>query len=74
MRGGGEILGKNQYGFENFIFFNMSVHKYLLEMASHEANQILYEDPNLTGPRGKALIDLLYLFGRDKAIDLISAG
>ncbi len=74
MRGGGEILGKNQYGFENFIFFDISIHKFLIDMASKEAEKIINEDPCLEKKRGKALIELLYLFKKDKAVDLISAG
>ncbi len=74
MRGGGEILGKNQYGYEDFIFFDISIHQDLLKMATLEATDILNNDPNLASDRGKKLIDLLYLFEKNKAIDFISAG
>ena len=74
MRGGGEILGKNQYGYEDFIFFDISIHQDLLKMATFEATDILNNDPNLASDRGKKLIDLLYLFEKNKAIDFISAG
>jgi len=74
MRGGGEILGKNQYGYEDFIFFNISIHQDLLKMAALEATEILNNDPNLVSDRGKKLIELLYLFEKNKAIDFISAG
>ena len=74
MRGGGEILGKNQYGYEDFIFFDISIHQDLLKMATLEATDILNKDPNLASDRGKKLIDLLYLFEKNKAIDFISAG
>ncbi len=74
MRGGGEVLGKNQYGFENFVFFNIIHHKKLLHMAISEVNDILNLDPNLKTDRGKRLIELLYLFEKEKAVDLISAG
>ena len=36
--------------------------------------QYLNNDPNLTSNRGKKLIELLYLFEKNKAIDFISAG
>ena len=36
--------------------------------------QYLNNDPNLASDRGKKLIDLLYLFEKNKAIDFISAG
>ena len=74
MRGGGDVLGKNQYGFENFIFYNIINHQNLLKMAIMEVNGILNADPNLQSDRGKKLIDLLYLFEKEKAVDLISAG
>ena len=74
MRGGGDVLGKNQYGFENFIFYNIIKHQNLLKMAIMEVNDILNSDPNLQSARGKRLIDLLYLFEKEKAVDLISAG
>ena len=74
MRGGGEILGKNQYGYEDFVFFDISIHQDLLKMATHEAIDILNNDPNLASDRGKRLIELLYLFEKNKAINFISAG
>ena len=74
MRGGGEILGKNQYGYEDFIFFDISIHQDLLKMATLEATEILDNDANLVSDRGKKLIELLYLFEKNKAIDFISAG
>ena len=74
MRGGGEILGKNQYGYEDFIFFDISTHQDLLKMATIEASEILNNDPNLASDRGTKLIELLYLFEKNKAIDFISAG
>ena len=43
-------------------------------MAKLEATQILNNDPNLVSDRGKKLIELLYLFEKNKAIDFISAG
>ena len=54
--------------------FNISHHKSLLKMATIESNNILKSDPSLATVRGNALIDLLYLFEKEKAIDLISAG
>ncbi len=74
MRGGGEVLGKRQYGFENFLFFDLMSHKNLIDIAIKEAYTILNIDPKLKTERGKALINLLYLFEKNKAINLISAG
>ena len=74
MRGGGEILGKNQYGHETFHFFYFHDNKDLLDMAINEAKEIIKIDPKLNSKRGKNLINLLYLHEKEKAVDLISAG
>ena len=74
LRGGGEILGKKQYGYEVFKFFDLLHHKTLLEMAITEADSIILKDPFLESSRGKLLINLLYLFEKEKALNLISAG
>ena len=74
MRGGGEVLGKKQYGFEMFLFFDLMIHKNLIDIAINEAKNILIVDPEFQTKRGKALIELLYLFEKNKAINLISAG
>ncbi|MDA9655151.1 helicase-related protein, partial [Pelagibacteraceae bacterium] len=74
MRGGGEALGKKQYGFEIFLFFDLITHKKLINVAVNEAKEILEVDPKLQTERGRALIELLYLFEKNKAINLISAG
>jgi ATP-dependent DNA helicase RecG len=46
----------------------------LLAIARDEVQLILTRDPNLAGPRGKALVTLLYLFGRDQAVKYIRSG
>jgi ATP-dependent DNA helicase RecG len=35
---------------------------------------VLARDPKLQSPRGQALRQLLYLFARDEAVGLVSAG
>jgi len=74
MRGGGEALGKKQYGFEEFKFFDILYHKNLIELSIKEANEIISLDPHLSSSRGLDLINLLYIHKKDKAINLISAG
>ena len=49
-------------------------HAPLLETARNDARMIVETDPHLAGPRGEALRDLLYLFGRNEAIRLVEAG
>ena len=57
-----------------FLFFDFITHKNLIDLAIKESNEIIKNDPMLKTKRGKALIDLLYLFEKNKAINLISAG
>ena len=74
LRGGGDIQEKKQYGYQNFLFFNLYEHKALVDIAISEARNILKKDPHLKTERGKRIINLLYIFEKNKAIDLISAG
>ncbi|MBQ7633838.1 MAG: ATP-dependent DNA helicase RecG [Alphaproteobacteria bacterium] len=74
LRGGGEILGTKQSGFNNFRLADLSVHSDLLLTASKDAALILQKDPNLQSERGQALRTLLYLFEQDTAIKTYNAG
>lgn len=74
LRGGGEILGTRQSGFNNFRLADMSMHTDLLLTATKDAALILQQDPYLTSPRGQALRTLLYLFERDEMIRTYKAG
>lgn len=68
LRGGGEILGTRQSGFNEFKLADLSVHKNLLLTATREAQLVTETDPDLASPRGQALRILLYLFERDDAV------
>ena len=74
LRGGGEILGTKQSGFNNFRLADLSVHGGLLLAASKDAALMLQKDPNLQSERGQALRILLYLFEQDAAIKTYNAG
>ena len=74
LRGGGEILGTRQSGFDNCKVADLSAHSGLLLTASREAKLILSKDPELQTPRGQALRLLLYLFEKDDAIRTYNAG
>ncbi len=74
LRGGGEILGTKQSGFNEFRLADLSEHKDLLYTAKKDADLILQTDKNLTSERGKALRCLLYLFEQDEAIKTYLAG
>ncbi|MFZ5673733.1 MAG: ATP-dependent DNA helicase RecG [Pseudomonadota bacterium] len=74
LRGAGEMLGTRQAGQPVFKLADIVEHADLLAAARDDAALILARDPNLTTPRGEALRCLLYLFERDDAVRLISAG
>lgn len=74
LRGAGEMLGTRQSGLPLFRMADLSIDGDLLQAARDDAQLVLNKDPKLTGPRGDALRVLLYLFERDEAVRLLSAG
>jgi ATP-dependent DNA helicase RecG len=74
LRGEGEVLGTRQSGVPGFRLARLEVHGKLLSAAREDAALVLNRDPNLASPRGAALRQLLYLFGRDEAVRLPGAG
>ncbi|MGE0004768.1 MAG: ATP-dependent DNA helicase RecG [Parvibaculaceae bacterium] len=74
LRGAGEVLGTRQAGLPVFRVADIVAHADLLAAARDDAGLILARDPRLETPRGDALRCLLYLFERDDAVRLISAG
>lgn len=74
LRGGGEILGTKQSGFEQFRLADLSVHKDLLLIAYQDAELILSKDPHLEQDRGRMLRVLLYLFEQDDAFRTYISG
>lgn len=74
LRGGGEVLGTRQSGFNNFKAADLSVHGDLLLTASKDAALILQQDPNLHSARGEALRMLLYVFEKDGMLLTYNAG
>lgn len=74
LRGAGDVLGAAQSGFPQFRLADIAVHGELLAAARDDAKLILERDPELNEPRGEALRTLLYLFSRDDAVRLLSAG
>jgi ATP-dependent DNA helicase RecG len=74
LRGAGEMLGTQQAGLPLFRIADLAVHGELLAAARDDAGLILSRDPELKTPRGEALRTLLYLFERDAAVKLLSAG
>jgi ATP-dependent DNA helicase RecG len=74
LRGAGEMLGTRQSGVPVFRLADLALHGDLLAAARDDAALVLSRDANLKSPRGEALRVLLYLFERDDAVRLISAG
>ena len=74
LRGAGEMLGTLQSGLPLFRIADLSAHGDLLAAARDDAALILARDAELKSPRGEALRTLLYLFERDEAVKLLSAG
>ena len=74
LRGGGEILGTRQSGLPHMRLADLTRDVDLLSCAFDEARYIIGIDAELQTPRGQALRQLLYLFGRDHAVRLLRSG
>ncbi len=74
LRGEGDVLGTRQSGMPGFRLARLEVHGKFLQAAREDAALVLNRDPRLHSPRGEALRQLLYLFGRDEAVRLLGAG
>jgi ATP-dependent DNA helicase RecG len=74
LRGEGDVLGVRQSGLPGYRIARSEVHSQLITQARDEALRIMKDNPKLECERGDALRALLYLFERDEAIPLISAG
>ncbi|MGA8921457.1 MAG: hypothetical protein WB540_22210, partial [Pseudolabrys sp.] len=68
------VLGTRQSGMPGFQIARPEVHGKYLGAAREDAALILTRDSTLSTPRGAALRQMLYLFGKDEAIKLIRAG
>jgi ATP-dependent DNA helicase RecG len=74
LRGPGELLGSRQSGLPALILADLAAHADLLAPARDDARLIIATDPGLTGPRGRALRQLLQLFERDLAARYLGSG
>lgn len=68
LRGGGEILGTRQSGWEDFRLADMEYHRNLLLTAHKDVQLIVNKDRMLQSNRGQALRTLLYLFDKDESV------
>jgi len=74
LRGAGDVLGVAQSGLPRFRIADMETQTALMKIAQSDARSLLAQDPDLTGARGKAARNLLYLMDQDKAFQMISVG
>jgi ATP-dependent DNA helicase RecG len=74
LRGEGDVLGVRQSGLPGYRIARSEIHGQLITQARDEALRVMKQNPKLTGPHGEALRCLLYLFERDEALPLMSAG
>ena len=74
LRGCGEVLGLRQSGAPLFHIAQMPEHADLLLLANQEAGRILKEDAFFQTTRGQAVKNMLYLFQKEKCLDLLKAG
>lgn len=63
LRGPGEMLGSRQSGFANLRFADLAHDGDLIDLAREQARTLLATDPQLQSPHGKAIRQLLQLFG-----------
>ena len=74
MRGAGDMIGTAQSGLPRFRIADLERQAGLLAIAQSDARKLLVDDPELTGARGQAARQLLWLMGQDQAIRLINVG
>ncbi len=73
LRGGGDVLGTKQSGLPQYHFADLFFHYGLLQEAHAIAEQILQDNPDLSGLQGEALRTLLYLYDHDRTTPLLRA-
>ncbi len=74
LRGSGDLLGSRQSGMPAYKLANLDKHKSLLETAVTDARLLASTDPKLQSDRGKAVLNLLYLFEQDIGVKLMNSG
>jgi ATP-dependent DNA helicase RecG len=74
LRGAGELLGTRQSGEQGFRLASDEQVVRLTPAAAADARLLLDRDGGLEGPRGAAARVLLYLFGKDAAVQTLRSG
>ena len=77
-RGGGDALGARQAGMPGARLLDPKeepdVYARLIHIAHRDAQKLLHDDPQLSGPRGQAALVLLALFEHDPTLARLDAG
>jgi len=68
LRGPGDIMGTQQSGVLNLKIADIVRDKDILQLARHHAKEILRNDPTLTNPNNKAILDTYAYLGKYKNI------
>ena len=74
LRGSGELLGTRQSGDQGFTLATPEQVERLLATADADARLLIERDGGLSGPRGAAARELLYLFEKDAAVATLRGG
>ncbi len=74
LRGGGELLGLKQSGDADYRLATPEQLVRLIPAAHDDARLFVERDGGLSGPRGAAMRQCLYLFERDAAVPLLRSG
>ena len=74
LRGAGEILGTRQSGEAGFTIATDEQVSAMIGIAHDDARLFMDRDGGLTGERGEAVRNLLYLFERDAALETLRSG
>jgi ATP-dependent DNA helicase RecG len=74
LRGSGDLLGARQSGLPAYKIANLDKHKALLETAVTDARLFASTDSKLQSTRGKAVLNLLYLFEQEVGVKLMQSG
>ena len=74
MRGAGDVIGTAQSGLPRFRIADLERQAGLMAVVQSDARALLAQDPELSGPRGRAVRMALWLLEQDRAIRLIDVG
>ena len=74
LRGAGDVLGVQQSGLPKFKLADVELHQDIIELAQHDAEELIREDNKLETGRGIAVQNLLCLMERDISAKILESG